>query len=336
MSIRAEHNPSAAPQRMILAALSSVVLGASAAAQSDLAKLRDSLSRSVRAARYPAYLAALIDLNSESELAGAHLQDEGDPSTKFDILTYPWRRDFEHGPFGTRWELEATLGYSTVRFAARELFAAVDPQLSTDLHSRFRLLGAVLGVGPVLSLGERFELRPTVELGAAHVDNRTRYSGPGAATTAALADGIVFNWRGIYSIAGLSATLQHRPWLWRGVAFEPLLRLDGRVTTALDADDAAQEGSTHSGWAVARLGARGDLGAQVAGSPLRWSSHLGYKRFLDDTADLLGFRDYLEVGAGLSLGTQGRLPLLSEVGVDLAFIAGEEVSGWVFGLSASF
>lgn len=322
-------------RRWVWLSLSVAALDSPAAAQSDLDKLRDSLSRAVRAARYPAFLSALIDLNSESELAGARLEDQGDPTTKFDILTYPWRRDFENGPFGTRWELEATLGYSTVRYAARGLFAATDPQLSTDLDTRFRLFGAILGAGPVLPLGERFELRPTIELGAAYVENHARYSGPGAATTAALADGIVFNWQAAYSIAGLSATLAHRAWLWRGVQFEPLVRVDGRVTSALHADDAAQEGSTHTGWAVARLGASGDLGIRWAGAPLSWNSRVGYKRFFDNTAELLDFRDYLELGAGLSLGTEGCLPLLSEVGFDVTLVFGEDVSGWAVGLSAS-
>ncbi len=308
----------------------------SARAQADLEDLRDELRQAASAARYPAFLSALIGLNSEAELSGANLRDESDPATEFSLFTFPWRRDLGQGWLGARWQIEGTLGYSTARTSARGLFADLDPQDSTDLDSRFEIFGATLGVGPQLALGEHFELRPSLEVGLAYVENDTRYGGPGGPALAALADGIVFNWQATYSLVGAGLALVREPWLWRGVAFEPLLRADVRVSSALDTDDRAQEGSEWTGWTVAQVRARGAVPWRVLDAPLEWSTHLAYKRFAAETAELLDFADYFELGLELTALELESLPLVSSLGLHGALIAGEDLSGWSLGVGASF
>ncbi len=307
-----------------------------ARAQADLEDLRDELRQSATAARYPAFLAALIGLNSEAELSGSNLRDESDPSTEFQLFTVPWKRELGEGWLGASWQLEATLGYSTARSQARGVLEDLDPQLSTDVDSRFQIFGATVGVGPRLALGERYELTTTLELGLAYVENDTRYGGRGAPLLAALADGILFNWQATYALSGLGLALERERWLWSGLAFEPLLRADVRVSTALDADDRSQEGSEWTGWWVAQMRMRGPAPVRVAGTPLDWSTHLSYKRFANEAAELLDFADYFEVGFVLTALELESVPLVSSASLHGALILGEDISGWSLGLGASF
>ena len=303
--------------------------------QTTLEDLRAELSAAVAAERYPAFLAALIGLNSESQLSSARLEDDGDLATDFEVYSYPWRRDFEDGPWGRRWQVEATAGFTLAEWSARNALAASGAQNAVDIDSRFRVFGLTFGAGPVLEVGEGWELRPSVELGLSYVDNRARYAGPGAAALSALADGILFNWNATYALYGASVTAQREPWIWRELRFQPTLRVDARVSDALAADDAAQESTTTTGWSVAALDVSGDAGFTIAGGRVEWGGRLGYKRLFEEAGELIGFHDYFELGGRLELNTRGVLPLLSHLGLSAAVIVGEDVDGWTAGLSAS-
>lgn len=306
-----------------------------ACGQATLEDLRDELSDAVAAERYPAFLAALIGLNSESQLSGARLEDEGDLATSFEVYSYPWRRDFEDGPWGRRWQVEATAGFTLADWTARNALAGSGAQNSVDIDSRFRVFGLTFGAGPIVEVGDGWELRPTLELGLSYVDNRARYSGPGAASLSALADGILFNWNATYALYGASVTAQRQPWIWRELRFQPTLRIDARVSDALAADDAAQESTTTTGWSVATLEVSGDAGFTLAGQRVDWAGRVGYKRLFEEAGELIGFHDYFELGGRLELDTQGVLPVLSRLGLSAALIVGEDVNGWTAGLSAS-
>jgi hypothetical protein len=306
-----------------------------ACGQVTLEDLRREFSDAVAAERYPAFLAALIGLNSEAHFSGARLDDDSDPSTSFQVYSYPWRRDVADGPWGRRWQLEATAGFTLAEWSVRNALAAGGPQSAVDIDTRFRVFGLTLGAGPVFELGERWELRPSVEVGVSYVDNRARYAGPGAAALSALSDGILFNWNATYALYGASVMLRREPWTWRELAFEPLLRVDARWSEALVADDAAQEESTSTGWSVAALDVSGDAGFTVAGQPVGWGARLGYKRLFEEAGELIGFHDYFELGGRLELNTRDALPVLASVGLHGAVIIGEDVNGWTAGLSAS-
>lgn len=260
--------------------------------QATLEDLRAELSAAVAAERYPAFLAALIGLNSESQLSSARLEDDGDLATDFDVYAYPWRRDFEDALWGRRWEVEATAGSTLAEWSARNALAESGPQNSVDIDSRFRVFGLTLGAGPVVEVGESWELRPTLELGLSYVDNRARYSDPGAGALSALADGILFNRNATYALYGASLTAQRQPWIWRELRFQPTLRVDARVSDALAADDAAQESTTTTGWSVAALEVSGEAGFTLAGQRVGWAGRVGYKRLFEEAGELIGFHDY--------------------------------------------
>jgi hypothetical protein len=64
---------------------------------------------------------------------------------------------------------------------------------------------------------------------------------------------------------------------------------------------------------------------------LRWTGSLGYKRFLRDGEELLGFDDYFQVGVGALWDCSELVPVLHRVGLNVSFLYGENVQGWTFG-----
>ncbi|HIK59917.1 MAG TPA: hypothetical protein EYF98_04415 [Planctomycetes bacterium] len=64
---------------------------------------------------------------------------------------------------------------------------------------------------------------------------------------------------------------------------------------------------------------------------IEWHMHVGYRSFFEETADPLGFGDFVELGGGLDFAALR----LSKVSFKGSVLAGHDVSGWTLGLSAS-
>ncbi|MBX3464909.1 MAG: hypothetical protein KF830_17205 [Planctomycetes bacterium] len=297
--------------------------------------LRESVRAAARSSHYAAFLAGFLGLTGEAELSSARLQVDDDVGTEIGIVTYPLQREVPLAEGGLRLRLEGDFGYAKARFTIDDAYAGQLPGLETRVKSRFEALGGFLGAGLVVPLGP-VSVTPLLAAGIAHVENETYYQGPGAGVTAALFDGIVFNWDSTYAVYGGGLRLQHCDLDWGGVRVRPVLRYDLRRTDPLSADDPIQDDATTYQWLVARCDFDGDTGWQVGGRSVRWTGELGYKRFLDEVGELLGFDDYFEFGLGLRWNCGAVLPVLGECGLGGSVIVGEDVRGWTFGMSASF
>lgn len=87
--------------------------------------------------------------------------------------------------------------------------------------------------------------------------------------------------------------------------------------------------------AVGTLGLRGPLAPSLASGPLHWEADLGYKRFLGATDDIIGFTDYVEVGAALAWEA-GWLPLGREAVLGGALLVGDDLFGWNVSIAVRF
>ena len=117
---------------------------------------------------------------------------------------------------------------------------------------------------------------------------------------------------------------------------EAILRYDLFQSETLHSTDIAQDVSTDSQRLTARLDFTGPTGWEVFESPLGWRTGLGYRRFLGDTGDAIGFDDFIEVGAGLELNVLDRVPLASQFSLSGSLIYGENITGWSLGFGVSF
>ena len=77
-------------------------------------------------------------------------------------------------------------------------------------------------------------------------------------------------------------------------------------------------------------------GLRIFGIPLRWKLIGGYTNLLDVDKESLGFRYFFEYGGGLDLEVDVR-PLglfnVRNIGLNLVGIAGDDITGWSFGIS---
>jgi len=90
--------------------------------------------------------------------------------------------------------LEGAIGYAEARESVADLYGGTLPGLATEVRTRWRTYGALLGAGIEIPVAEGWTATPILDVGLSRIENDTNYAGPGAAATAALADGIAFNW----------------------------------------------------------------------------------------------------------------------------------------------
>lgn len=312
------------------------VCAASLSAQT-LEQLREQLRHDVRAIRFPTFLAAFLGLSEEAEMSGGQMRvDDGTSAMELTVLDLPWRREVELGEGSPSLVFEATVGYAKALQTVADAFGGALPVLATSIASRYECLGGTLALGPSFALGDGFRTDLIAIGGIGYVQSRADYGGPGAPVVSALFDGILFNWEATYAIYGGSWILRHEGWRLGEVIIEPRLRYDLRAIAPLATDDDAQDDRATVQWSVARLGFSGPAHFELGCGGVDWSADVAYKRFLDTAGHLLGFDDYVEVGAGLHWACERDLPLASQLALDGALLFGENIFGWTIGLSVHF
>ena len=309
--------------------VSCLALSAGLSAQS-LSDLRDDLREQVRGVRYGAFLTSFLGLAEEAQLSGATFKLDGDPDTRFAITTLPLRRDFELAEGLPKLRLEGDVGYVRARFDVADIYAGAAPALATRVTSVYESVGGVIGVGPVFE-ADGWQITPLVLVGVAHVDNDTDYAGPGDAVTRALTDGILFNWDSTWFSYGAAIGTESPTFDLGEVELIGKARLDYRHVRSLQTDDPALDDEEDQGWLSLRLDAEGPMHLRPFDRDLRWTGVVGYKRFLKDGEELLGFDDYFQVGVGAVWDCSELVPLLQGVGISVSFLYGENVQGWSLG-----
>lgn len=309
---------------------------AAAAPAQTLEELRDTVRDSARATRYPLFVASFLGLTDESELSGGRFRIDGDPDTDVSVLTLPLHREWDLGERAPRLLTEAKFGYATAELEFADLWAGTQPGFETRCNADFSALAGFVGVGPLFDLGGDWRLAPLAVGGFAHVQSDASYEGPGAPVSAALLDGILFNWDATYAIYGGSVLLRNDGWQWGSARVLPRLRYDLRRMQPLVVDDPVQDEVSTVQWLVGRLGFEGPTGWQFGDGGVDWLADVGAKVFDPEAAKALGTGHYFEVGGGLRWACDEALPGLSSATLNGAVFYGENFSGWTLGVSVAF
>lgn len=280
-----------------------------------------------------AFLAGFLDQAENLELSSGRLDVDGEGGVALTTVNLPLQRDL---PLDDGYELhvEGSLSWFSARARLDDVWDGALAGNETSVRSRWQGGSAYVAAGPRLDLGRRLHLTPMLSGALAYTDNDAYYGGPGAATTAALLDGIVLNWHSTSAAVGGAARLEHEQPVGEAHRLRSLARYDLRRFEGIDSTDSAQDAPETLQRLLLRTGLDGPTGATVFDRPLDWNAHVAWTRFLGNNDDALGFRDYVELGLGLAL------PLHAEGGTRLtlagAVMVGEDVSGWSFGGSLAF
>lgn len=302
----------------------------------SLGQLRDEIRRLAEESRYAVTIATLGDIAVDGELSGGSLDIEGSPGVSLTFFSLPWRNELDAETSGVHLRLEGTLGYSTARIDIPDFWSGQLPGLQTRVTTNYRTFGCDGGAGPSIPLGAGLRLEPLGHAGLAYVENETRYTGPGAALTRALADGILFNWDGVYATYGGSIALRRAELPWGEVVMQPVVRYDLRVTEGIAVDDPALDGGDTTQWFTARFDLRGPTGWRVLDRDLTWHADLGYRWWIGTAGDVFGFDNYFEVGGGLSWDAKDLLPGTSSLRIGGALLLAHDAWGWSLGASVDF
>lgn len=299
-------------------------------------QIRDELRRAASVERYSVLAAALGSLTRDGEMSGGSFDVDTVPKSELSRLALPLQANWCGPREGDSVRVEAAVGYSDFHLSIDDLWSGSLAGQETRVETDYRAFTADVGLGPSLALGAGFTGEVLAHLGTSYLSNDADYSGPGAALTSSIVDGILFEWDGWYGVYGASCAV--RQWQWKLGATEvmPLLRYDLRQTVDLAVDDSAQEVDASTQWFTARCDTRTPLGVAIAGEELHGLLGLGYRRFLGSSEKALGFTDFYELTVGVDCSAKSVLPLLGTVRLTASLLFGEDVDGWTIGGTASF
>lgn len=306
----------------------SAVAAALAPAQS-LTELRDLLRQDLQAAGYAGFLGTTLHFATEGQLSLGTLDvDDGTEITSFVV---PWQREYLPMADWPRLRVALTGGYAKLRTGTADLWAGTLPGLETSVSTRYEAYALEGGLGPVLPLPFGLAVVPEARLGVAWLDNEALYGGPGAAVTASLVDGILFDWQEPFGTLGGGCAVEHRDLRFGSLCCTASLRWDWRQTEVLGAADAALEGRNEQSWWTANVVAE----AATASPAVVWQATAAVRRFERSAEYLLGFRDLAEVGAALVVRRTG-WSALAALRLHAAVQFGPDVQGWSCGLGMTF
>ncbi|MFM1871213.1 MAG: hypothetical protein RL398_635 [Planctomycetota bacterium] len=322
------------PSPFLLASLAAPCLPAQ-----NVDPLRDAVREALNTSSFSLFTATFVGLTDEAELSGGGFRIKappGEASLDLDVLTIPWHRELDPGEGWPMLRAELSAGYASAELDIGDLWSGQLPGLEARAQTRFQAVGGAVGIGPQFRLADKLQAALLGHLGAAYVRNHAEYSGPGAALAGATFDGLLFNWDTTYFYYGGSVLLAHDSLQWGEVTLKPHLRYDVRAFDPVETDDASADATSTVQWLVARLGLEGPTGWTIDGGVVRWEAGLGAKVFDEAAAQVLGFRDYVEVGAGLRWSCGDALPLVQKFGLAGAVFYGDDLFGWTLGVVWEF
>ena len=300
----------------------------------DLGAIQDELSDGLSDLHFAKSLTGLILVTEEVELSGAHYNFEGDEDVEMSTIVFPFQKSLKpwgEGRMGLH--LEGALGYASANSQVDDLYNGQIPGLETALDSDWVTYGGFFGIGPELELRENLSVAALVQLGLTRLENDTDYSGPGAAVTAAITDGIAFNWDSLVGTLGPAVRVDWTRPLGEDHRLELIGRYDLRWTETLEQDDPAQEFSSRSQLLTLRAELVGPTGWSLFEGPVGWRASAGYRGFLE--GDLFGVDELIVLGGSLELDLGERLPVANLVRANAAAIFGDQLTGWSVGLGLS-
>lgn len=313
----------------------SLLLAATAAAQ-DLDALRQQLREDLGSVHFAQSLLGLVMLSDELELSGASYWIDDDVSTDVSTFSLPFHSTVDlWGGDRPRLHVEGTVGWAQARQGTADLYRGLLPGLETTVDTKWTTYGGLVGVGLQFQPREQLTITPLLDLGLAYLDNDTRLTGPGAAVTAALTDGIAFNWDAFTLSYGVALRACWQQPLGEHHRLVLTGRYDVRWNDAFATDDPAQDFTTRTQLLTLYGDLFGPAGFDVFGVPAEWQLTPAYRAFVE--GDLFSVDGYLELGASLLIhtGDQG-LPGTDGFAVGGAVMLGDDLTGWTFGCRVLF
>lgn len=280
-------------------------------------------------------LIGLVLAADELELGGARYDLDDPNDTDLTTLTLPGHTTVTaFGEDAPALYLEGVVGYARADQTVADFYGGNRPGLETAVDSEWTTVGGLGGVGLEFSLTDELTLTPLASVGLTHIENEASYSGPGAAATQPVADGIAYNWDGLAVLWGGGLRADWIRPLGDEHQLEVIGRYDVRQVEMVDDDDDAQDFESTSQVLTLRADVTGPTGAELFTHPLAWRIFGAYRNLLE--GDLFGTDQYVEVGGGLSLDTGDDLPLVGGLTLTGAVIVGDGVFGWSAGVGVVF
>jgi hypothetical protein len=222
----------------------------------DLDIVRRDLREDLRSVNFAQSLISLVLLSDELELGSGSFTIRDQSNTRISTISLPFHSQFT--PWrstATRLYTEGALGYAEAKQTTSDFYGGAAPTFRTSLTSRWRSYGAVGGVGLSYQLREDLSITPILSGSLVHLDNRTDYGGPGATTTAAIADGIAFNWDALALTYGTALRVDWQHQIDATKRLEVIARYDILWSQTVQTDDPAQDFTVRS----QMMTVRGDL-----------------------------------------------------------------------------
>lgn len=300
-----------------------------AAPAQDLTALRQTLRDDLRSVHFAQSMIGLVSLSEELELSSARysLQDESDTDMTVFAMPFHSRRPGTNGRFGL--QFEGAIGYAEARQVVADLYGGLLPGNETSVRTKWRSYGVLLGAGPELTVTPDLHVAALVDVGIARIENDTNYGGPGAALTAALVDGIAFNWDGTAGIYGTGVRGDWHHAFDAQRRLDVIGRYDVRWTSMLASDDDAQDFTSRSQLLTLRADLTGPTSLLAWQQPVQWQLNTAVRGFPEQS--LFGVHEYVQLGGTLLFATGDRIPFGKGFAVSAAVMVGEDFHGWTIG-----
>ena len=227
--------------------------------------------------------------------------------------------------------LEGAIGYAKASQESDDIYEGALPMVATSVDTDWITFGGIAGAGIEFEVNEEVTLTPIANVGIARLENNTDYEGPGSALTAAIADGIAFNWDSTALSYGTALRAEWDRDLTDRHEFSLVGRYDLRWTESIEEDDPVQDFSTRAQTITLRADIVGPTGWQIYERSVNWRATVGGKHFIE--GDLFDVEDYFEVGGGLEMPNA---VLGTPVSINVGVFVGEDLVGYSAGLGVEF
>lgn len=259
----------------------------------------------------------------------------GASDTEMSKFVIPLAHDFKGVQIaGGALHAELTLGYLQTDQTLDDLFPGT--ALQADIDSEFRVFSAIGGVGLAFHPGWHTTLRPVALLGYSRIEQKSRYSGPGAGQLEDTVDGILFNFQTDDLLYGGAVELSHQQALGQGIEFTGNIRYNQLFANTFAASDDVLKTHDDLGVLTGYVQLDGPTGVTALGRDLRWIWFVANSSFPGDSADSLGFDYFLEFGGGIELVDRAVLDGIEGFSIRGSALAGNGVKGWSVGAKLDF
>jgi hypothetical protein len=309
-----------------------LLLGLCSIAQAQsLSEIREQVRDRLGEVHFAKSFGDLVVSSGDFTFSGAEYRPDDEVATKLTIIGVPFTEVIKQSQaVGLR--LEAVAGYARARQFTKDIYNGSAPGFETSVSTTWSTLSLTGGAGPEFSLTDEWNASLLANFGLAYIRNDADYSGPGQATTQAIADGIALNWDGWVGTYGIATLTSWEHALTPEYTLTLQARHDLRWTQTIQSGDSAQDFATRTQILTLRADLIGPTPWTIQGSPVQWRAITGYRRFLE--GDLFGSDDFFTVGAALEISQN--LPIGSRLSLEITAILADDLTGVGFGFGLEF